>query len=66
VITAERVCFSREKAITLMQQMGEQTEQVSSQVSALLPMGFPQAISHAIFDGLSEQADKVKRAQFSK
>jgi hypothetical protein len=30
-------------------------------VSARLPFGFPQPISSAIFLGLSEQADKIKR-----
>jgi serine/threonine-protein kinase HipA len=64
ISTAERVGFPPEKAIALIQQMAAQTEQVISQVSAILPVGFPEAIAHAIFAGLSEQADKVKRAQF--
>jgi serine/threonine-protein kinase HipA len=62
ISTAERVGFSSQKVIEMLQQMAEQTEQVIAEVTARLPFGFPQSISSTIFSGLNEQADKIKRA----
>ncbi len=62
ISTAERVGFSSQKVVELMQQMAEQTQQVITEVHARLPFGFPQSISSTIFSGLNEQADKIKRA----
>jgi len=62
VSTAERVGFSSQKVVEMMRQMAAQTEQVIADVTAKLPVGFPQSISSTIFFGLNEQADKIKRA----
>ncbi len=62
VSTAERVGFSSQKAVEMLRQMAAQTEQVIADVTAKLPVGFPQLISSTIFSGLNEQADKIKRA----
>lgn len=62
ISTAERVGFSSQKVVEMMQQMPEQTEHVIADVTARLPSGFPGTISSAIFLGLNEQADKIKRA----
>jgi serine/threonine-protein kinase HipA len=62
ISTAEQVSFSGKRAVELMLQMAEQTDQVIAEVSAKLPADFPEAISQTVFAGLSAQADKIKRA----
>jgi len=62
ISTAEQVGFSGQRAVELMLQMADQTDQVITDVSAKLPADFPELISQTIFAGLSAQADKIKRA----
>ncbi|MBW5406605.1 type II toxin-antitoxin system HipA family toxin [Morganella morganii] len=61
VSTAAHAGFSEEIAVKLISDMADKAESVISAVSAKLPAGFPEHISSAIFDGLSGQADKIKR-----
>jgi serine/threonine-protein kinase HipA len=61
ISTAERVGFSSQKVVEMMQQMADEAEHVIADVTAKLPVGFPPSISSAIFLGLKEQADKIKR-----
>lgn len=62
ICTAERVGFSSQKVVEMMQQMADEAEHVIADVTAKLPAGFPPSISSAIFLGFKEQADKIKRA----
>jgi len=62
ISTAEKIGFSVDRTIDLMQQMANETEQVITRVRASLPAGFHESISNTIFDGLARQADKIKRS----
>lgn len=61
VSTAAHIGFSEDITIKLMSEMADKTESVIATVLAQLPADFPEHISNAIFDGLSKQADKIKR-----
>lgn len=61
ISTAALVGFSEKMAAQLMFDMAEKTDAVIATVLTQLPADFPEHISNAIFDGLSKQADKIKR-----
>lgn len=63
ISTAAHVGFSTQKATEIMQVMAEKTSRVIEQVSSQLPANFPEHISSAIFAGLSQQADKIRRTK---
>lgn len=59
ISTAAHVGFSQDTAFDLMQEMAAQTEEVITAVTAELPADFPEQISNAIFQGLSNQAARI-------
>lgn len=59
VSMAQKVNYSPERAIRIMAEMKEKTEQVIADVQATLPADFPFNISDSIFTGLRRQAARL-------
>jgi len=45
----------------MLQEIVELTPKVISEISKILPIGFPQQVADSIFDGLSTSAEKIER-----
>lgn len=58
--TAKAVNYSTERAETILDHMLDRTEQAIQSVQAQIPSGFPDNISHPIFEGLIKAKQKLK------
>lgn len=57
--TAREVSFPVLQVEQLLEEMKQRTESVISKVETMLPAGFPEHISEAIFEGLRNQSARI-------
>ena len=59
ISTAEQVGYSVRRAMELMREIVDMTEQVLARVKANLPEDFPVQVSQSIFDGVTSQTQRL-------